>query len=60
MGGRGKRRRNIAQKHGGAKDCAGVKGKLQLLPSFLSRIHRGVVVAKVGVFGAKLLKWWAH
>ena len=25
LGGRGKRRRNIGQNHGGAKDCGGVK-----------------------------------
>ena len=28
LGGRGKRRHNIAQKHGGAKDCGGVKVSL--------------------------------
>jgi len=27
LGGRGKRRRNIGQNHGGAKDCGGVKTK---------------------------------
>jgi len=29
LGGRGKRRHNIAQKHGGAKDCGGVKGDVK-------------------------------
>ena len=29
MGGHGKRRRNIGQNHGGAKDCGGVKNEIQ-------------------------------
>ena len=38
MGGRGKRRRNIAQKHGGAKDGAGVNvPPLFIVPSWLAR-----------------------
>ena len=33
LGGRGKRRRNIGQNHGGAKDCGGVK---EVISAFVS------------------------
>ena len=33
LGGRGKRRRNIGQNHGGAKDCGGVNKALEELNS---------------------------
>ena len=45
LGGHGKRRRNIAQKHGGAKDCGGVNVRTtrQLLLGFGFKIFELVV-----------------
>ena len=38
MGGRGKRRRNIGQNHGGAKDCGGVKKGWYADTGYLGRV----------------------